>query len=158
MIDWVAAAFTSARAAGDIAKSLITLRDEDLVRSRVMDLTGTLMELQQQMMQGQQEQMTFIKKISELENALKVSLAKADLLGQYELVRVGLGKVAYALKPEFKTTQPAHFCCNQCYDNGKRSIFEGYDPDEGMMSFICHACRYCLTVEVAHVPQEMLAR
>jgi hypothetical protein len=121
-----------------------------------MDLTGTLMDLQQQMMQGQLEQMALVKKITELEETLRLTQARANLLDQYELLSVGPGKVAYALKQEFKGTQPAHLCCNNCYDNGKRSLFEGQKPYKGWMNFLCSACKYCLSIELTYVPKELL--
>lgn len=138
MIDWVAAAFTSAKTASDIAKSLITLRDEDLVRGRVMDLTGTLMDLQQQMMQGQQEQMALIKQVYELEDALRKVNAKQNILDRYELLAVGPMKVVYALKAEFKGTEPAHLCCTSCYDKGTRSVLKSMRPIRSTsMKFSC---------------------
>lgn len=141
MIDWVAAAFTSAKTAGDIAKSLITLRDEDMVRARVMDLTGTLMELQQQMMQGQLEQMALIKQVAELEEALRKTSARQNLLHRYELVGIGPAKVVYALKEEFQKTEPAHLCCTNCYDKGHRSVLKAMrQSGSTSMKFSCPDC------------------
>jgi hypothetical protein len=141
MMDWVAAAFTSAKTAGDIAKSLVTLRDEGLIRSRVMDLTGSLMDLQQQMMAGQLEQMALIKKIAELEDALNSMKAKQSVLDRYELRGVGPAKVVYALKAEFEATEPAHLCCTNCYDKGHRSVLKAMKQSGSTsMKFSCPDC------------------
>lgn len=157
MIDWIAGGLASLKTAADITKSLMTLREEDVIRSRVFDLNASLMELQQQMMTAQREQMALIEQVAELKDALKNSQIKSDLLGQYELLSVGPGKVAYTLKQEFKEMQPAHFCCTNCYDKGKRSIFEGEKPFNGWMSFLCPDCKYSLSVEVGYLPKEILA-
>jgi hypothetical protein len=160
MIDWVAAAFTSAKTAGDIAKSLITLRDEDLVRGRVMDLTGTLMDLQQQMMQGQLEQMALIKQVAELEDELKKVTTKQNVLDRYELLSVGPAKVVYALKAEFAALEPAHFCCTNCYDKGHRSVLKamGQGPHSESMKFSCPDCSYTFYITGQYLPAGLRVR
>jgi len=156
MIDWVAAAFTSARTAGDIAKSLITLRDEELVRGRVMDLTSTLMDLQQQMMQGQMEQIELVSKVARLEDALRVANQKADVLGRYELLGLGEGQVVYALKQEFQGVEPEHFCCTNCYDTGRRSVLKPQNQIGGTwVRFACPACNNIIGVAIGNLPQSM---
>jgi cell division protein FtsB len=155
MIDWIAAAMTSTKAASDIAKSLLTLRDEEAVRSRVFDLTSSLMELQQQMMTAQREQMALIDEVADLKDALKSLQAKSSLLDRYELLGVGPGKVVYALTAEFKGTEPEHFCCTNCYDSGKRSVFRGSKPDQGWMRFVCPACKYGISIETIYIPAAM---
>lgn len=153
MIDWVAAAFTSAKTAGDIAKSLITLRDEDMVRGRVMDLTGTLMELQQQMMQGQLEQMALIKKVAELEENLHKVSSKQNVLNRYELLGVGPAKVVYALKKEFQETEPAHLCCTNCYDKGHRSVLKAVrQSGSTSMKFSCPDCTNTFYITGEYLP------
>jgi hypothetical protein len=159
MIDWVAAAFTSAKTASDIAKSLITLRDEDLVRGRVMDLTGTLMDLQQQMMQGQQEQMALIKQVYELEEALRKVSAKQNILDRYELLGVGPAKVVYALKAEFQDTEPAHLCCTNCYDKGQRSVLKAMkQAGSTSMKFSCPDCANTFYIAGEFLPAALRAR
>lgn len=156
MIDWVAAAFTSAKAAGDIAKSLITLRDEDLVRGRVMDLTSTLMDLQQQMMQGQMEQIEMISKIAGLEEELRTARQKSDVLGRYELLALSPGKVVYALKQQFKDVEPEHFCCTNCYDTGRRSVLKPQNPlGSTWVKYVCPACESAIGVSIDALPVSM---
>ncbi|SFH12697.1 hypothetical protein [Pseudomonas sp. NFACC45] len=159
MIDWVAAAFSSAKAAGDIAKSLVTLRDEELVRGRVMELTSTLMDLQQQMMQGQLEQMALIKKIADLEDALKSTKAKQNVLERYELRGVGPAKVVYALKPEYADAEPAHFCCTNCYDKGHRSVLKAMRQNNSTsMKFSCPECSNTFFITGEYLPDTLKAR
>ncbi|WP_064116756.1 hypothetical protein [Pseudomonas fluorescens] len=157
MIDWIAGALASTRSATDIAKSLVTLRDEEVIRSRVFDLNASLMELQQQMMTAQREQMALIDQVGELKKELRAVKDKSSVLDRYQLLKVGPGRVVYALKPEFKGTEPEHFCCTNCFDNGKRSVFKGLNPSDGVMSFHCPACRYGLGIELSYVPDEMRA-
>lgn len=156
MIDWVAAALTSAKTAGDIAKGLMTLRDEDLVRGRVMDLTGTLFDLQQQMMQGQMEQMALISKIAGLEEELRAARQKSDVLGRYELLALSPGKVVYALKQQFKGDEPEHFCCTNCYDIGRRSVLKPQYPlGSTWVKYICPACDFTVGASIDALPVSM---
>ena len=67
MFEWFSSAVASANAAKEITQSLLTLRDEELVRSRVFDLTNNLMELQQQLMNAQVEQMGLVQRITQVE-------------------------------------------------------------------------------------------
>lgn len=156
MIDWVVAAFTSAKTAGDIAKSLITLRDEDLVRGRVMDLTNTLMDLQQQMMQGQMEQIELISKVASLEDELRIARQKSDVLSRYELLALGPGQVVYALKQQFKGAEPEHFCCTNCYDIGRRSVLKPQNQFGGTwIKYVCPACTNAIGVTIQALPESM---
>src|SRR5574343_602451 len=100
MIDWFSAAVASANAAKDISKSLMTLRDEEMIRSRVFELTSNLMELQQHLMQAQVEQMGLIEKITDLDKTNEALRKQADLENRYVLHPFPSGAFAYTLKPE----------------------------------------------------------
>lgn len=155
MIDWIAGALASTKTAADIAKSLMTLREEDVIRSRVFELNASLMELQQQMMTAQREQMALIDQVAELKEALRVTNAKSQVLDQYKLLSAGPGQVVYTLKDEFKEGQPPHFCCTNCYDDGKRSILKGAPSREGRMFFYCPGCKFQTYIGTAYIPEEM---
>lgn len=158
MIDWIAGALASTKTAADIAKSLVTLRDEEVIRSRVFDLNASLMDLQQQMMTAQREQMALIEEVGVLKEALKVARSKTDLLSQYELLSVGPGKVVYAFKQEHVGAQPEHFCCTNCYDSGKRSVLKGMNSTEGWMNFSCPACKHSFGTQTTFIPKGILKR
>jgi len=94
MFEWFSTAVASANAAKEISKSLITLRDEEMIRSRVFDLTNSLMELQQQMMQAQVEQMELVRRVAELEQALQAAAQSSDVRQRYELHKFPNGSFA----------------------------------------------------------------
>lgn len=125
MLDWFAAAVTNANAVKDISKSLVTLRDEEMIRSRVFELTTNLMELQQQLMTAQLEQMTLIKRIEELESELKKAQKQDDLTERYIRHRFETGHHAYVLRSEFQEGEPEHFLCSRCFENGLRITLQG---------------------------------
>lgn len=126
MFEWFATAVASANAAKEISQSLMTLRDEEMIRSRVFDLTSSLMELQQQLMQAQLEQMDLVKRVGELESQLHQAKKVDDLNDRYELRRFeATGHVAYALKAEYVGSEPEHYLCSRCFENGKRITLRG---------------------------------
>ncbi|MFI8744498.1 hypothetical protein ACIGKL_05000 [Pseudomonas sp. NPDC077186] len=121
MFEWFAGAVASANAAKDISQSLMTLRDGEMIRSRVFDLTQNLMDLQQQLMTAQMEQMQLVDKISKLEQQNAQLQKQADLDGRYELHQFETGAFCYRLKPELQNDQPEHFLCSKCFERGIRS-------------------------------------
>lgn len=124
-----------------------------------MDLTGTLMDLQQQMMHGQQEQMALIKKVYELEDALRKVNAKQSILDRYELLGVGPAKVVYALKAEFQDAEPAHLCCTNCYDKGQRSVLKAMkQAGSTSMKFSCPSCTNTFYITGEFLPAALRAR
>lgn len=140
MFEWFATAVASANAAKEISQSLMTLRDEEMIRSRVFDLTGSLMELQQQLMQAQLEQMELVKRVGELETQLNQSQKREDLNERYELIRFEeTGHLAYALKAQHRDGEPEHFLCSRCFENGKRITLRGNKhlkcPDCGTITY-----------------------
>lgn len=126
MLDWFAGAVASMSAAKDISQSLVTLRDGEMIRSKVFELTNSLMELQQQMMNAQVEQMALVKKVADLESLLKSAEKENNLNERYELhCFEATGGYAYRLKPAHQGNEPNHFLCSRCFESGKRVTMNG---------------------------------
>lgn len=125
MLDWFANAVTSIGAAKDISQSLVTLRDAEMVRSKVFDLTNSLMDLQQQLMQAQLEQMELIKRIRTLEEESQDLKQRDDVMGRYTLTTFPTGHHAYALKPEYREGETTAYLCSRCFENDKRITMQG---------------------------------
>lgn len=118
MLDWVSNAFSSVNAAREITNSLLTLRDAEMVRHQVFDLTSNLMDLQQQMMSAQIEQMALIKRIAELESELVKVKNQTDKREHYERHVFESGYFAYKLKPDFEAGNIEHYLCSNCFERG----------------------------------------
>lgn len=117
MLDWVSNAISSVNAAREITSSLVTLRDEELVRSRVFDLTENLMELQRQVMSAQQQQMELLETVSKLRAALATANEKAESANKYQRHKFSDGSFAYKLKADFQTEEPEYFLCSNCMES-----------------------------------------
>ncbi|MFI8383340.1 hypothetical protein [Pseudomonas sp. NPDC079086] len=120
MLDWFAGAVASANAAKEISQSLMTLRDEELIRSKVFDLTNSLMDLQQQLMTAQIQQMELVRKVTELESELDTLQLKSQDRDKYKLHRFFTGTYAYVMAEAFRGSEPDHFICSHCFEKGKR--------------------------------------
>lgn len=140
MIDWFAGAVASMSAAKDISQSLVTLRDGEMIRSKVFELTNSLMELQQQLMNAQVEQMNLVKQVGELQTALSNAQSREDSRTRYQLHQFPMGNFAYALKPEFQGSEPEHFLCSNCFDKGdKVTLQKAFGM--GWAGFECPRCK-----------------
>jgi hypothetical protein len=152
MFEWFSTAVASANAAKEISKSLITLRDEEMIRSRVFDLTNNLMDLQQQMMQAQVEQMELVKKVADLEAALQRATRQDEERGRYQLHKFPKGDVAYVLRPEFQLEEPEHYLCSNCFEKGERVTLHSASG-WGWAGLKCPRCSTQVKMRDAPVPQ-----
>ncbi|MFL9810001.1 hypothetical protein EQ845_10690 [Pseudomonas putida] len=155
MFEWFSTAVASANAAKEISKSLITLRDEGMIRSRVFDLTNSLMELQQQMMQAQVEQMELVRRVAELEQALQAAAQSSDVRQRYELHKFPNGSFAYTLKSEFKDQEPEHYACSNCFEKGERVTLQRA-AGTGWKGLRCPRCEKPIVLE--HVQLKRVSR
>lgn len=121
----IAMGFTSLKAAFDITKAMVDLRDAETFRSRAIELQGVIAEALGQVIEAREAHSAQIDRIRALETEV------ADLKGwgaekeSYELKTIGRGSVAYMLKPEARGASPPHWLCPNCYAQGKKAFFQG---------------------------------
>ncbi|WP_346841225.1 hypothetical protein RAL92_25925 [Metapseudomonas otitidis] len=149
MMDWFASAVTSIGAAKDISQSLVTLRDAEMVRSKVFELTNSLMDLQQQLMRAQLEQMELIKRIRTLEDESQSLKQREDVMDRYELVTFPTSHHAYVLKEQFRDGEASQFLCSRCFEKGERITLQG------KVVLNCPECKTTIRKErqSAHTPR-----
>jgi hypothetical protein len=59
----------------------------------------------------------------------------------YELKKIGLGAVAYMLKPEKRSTEPPHWLCPTCFAKGQKSFLNFTGTTVGRRNiFKCTGC------------------
>lgn len=151
MLEWFSAGVASAQAAKDITQSLLTLRGEEAVRSRVFDLTQSLMELQQQLMNAQLEQMQLIKRVKELETAVADASEADDQKHMYQLHEFDNHTFAYTLKPEHQVDGPVHYLCSNCFEGGERVTLQMFGG-VGFATRKCPRCKTCVSYESRPMP------
>lgn len=149
MLDILSGALASAKAAGDIGKSLLTLRDEEKIRASVYELRSSLMELQQHVLDAKEEQLRLLNRIAELETRLADKAAQEEQRARYQLHRFEGGGFAYVLRPELQGDEPEHYLCSNCYAHGQYIILQ----PAGSNLWTGYKCPQCETViELASSP------
>nr|WP_064494320.1 hypothetical protein [Pseudomonas chengduensis] len=141
MFEWFSAAVSSANAAKDISQSLMTLRDEELIRSRVFDLTQNLMDLQQQLMQAQIEQMKLVEELRSTKQALHSLEESGKQADKYERHKLAHGGFAYRLKAEFREGGVLHYLCSNCFEMGKHITLH-----RERHRLVCPSCKVAMLI------------
>lgn len=132
----------SINAARDIAKTMIGLRDTELLQSKTIELNGLILEALGKAIEARQAEAAQVDEI----RALKEEIAQLKAWGaektRYELKQVDSGFVAYMLKPEERGTEPPHWLCATCYSNGEKGFVQsqGRTKDERHITLKCGTC------------------
>ncbi|MGE7994226.1 hypothetical protein ACQKPE_25080 [Pseudomonas sp. NPDC089554] len=113
MIDWFAGAVESAKAMKEIGQSLLTIRDENIIRERVYDLNNSLLDLQQKLLEAQLSQMELVQRIKALENEKDQASQFTNILSQYTIHKFPTSAHAYALSTE---ADPSRYFCSHCLE------------------------------------------
>jgi len=137
----LSAGVTSLRAALDITKAMIGLRDAEAFRSKSIELQQVIMDALTQGIDAREAYASQLDRIRALE-AEVTSLKAWDAEKQdYELKKIGNGAVAYMLKPDRRGTQAPHWLCPNCYSKGQKSFLNPRGVQIGRgWSYHCGTC------------------
>lgn len=82
-------------------------------------------------------------RIRELEEELTRAKAWEEQKTRYKLVSPWEDAVAvvYALKASCKDSEPAHWICTKCYDDGRRTILQPREDKNGYALLSCPTCK-----------------
>jgi rubrerythrin len=146
----IAAAVTGIRSALDITKAMVGLRDAEAFRAKSIELQGVVLEALDKAIEARESYSTQSDRVRALE-AEVASLKAWDADKQrYELEEVSHGAMAYVLKKETQGTEPIHWLCASCYNNGKKSILqlgrEKMDPAGRIPGWDCPSCKATIFV------------
>lgn len=137
----IAIVSTHIKAAADIARALVTIRDTVLVQSKVVELQQVIISAQQAAIAANSEHSELVETIGDLKNQI-VKLKDWEAEKQkYELKKYG-PILLYAQKEGMEYTEPPHNLCQKCYNSGQKSILteESRNPGRARV-FVCHTCR-----------------
>jgi hypothetical protein len=120
----ITAGITTVRAAIDVAKGMLTVRDAKLVAAKADELRQLLGDAISKLLNAQQGQMAQLEQIQ----VLKAEAAKFrdwdSEKQKYELKGVGQGVFAYMPKSAARGDQPPHWLCPTCFESGKKAYFQ----------------------------------
>jgi hypothetical protein len=138
----ISAGLTSLKAAVDIVKAMVGLRDAEAFRLKSIELTGLIMDGQAKLLEAQALQFTHIDRIRSLETEI-TKMKEWDAEKQnYELKQLWTGAMTYMRKPDARGVEPAHWLCPNCYTEGRKSFFQPTDRSKNRIHvYSCSTCK-----------------
>jgi hypothetical protein len=143
----ITAAVTSIRAAYDLTKAMIALRDADLLANQARELNTLLLDILDKSISAREAQSAQLDEI----HALKTEIAELKAWDaekkRYELKSVGTGATVYVLKPDERGTEPPHWLCPNCFAQNKKSFFQSTrEMERAHYIFRCVGCKTAIAI------------
>ncbi len=146
MVAEVFAGIGAIKTAFEIAKGLKEIDDATRRNAAVI-------ELQEKILLAQETQSTLINRVGELEKEVdRFKSWEADK-GRYQLVDIGSGVVALALRPAASNGEPPHYICADCAANGKKSYLQPQIRGAYLDQYKCNACGFDVSIDKGTPPQ-----
>lgn len=140
MIDWIAGAYGGIKAATDITQSMLTLKTDAAVTTKVVELNGVLLGLQTQLNTAHAEHSALTSRIGELEAEIAQFKSWENEKQRYALHQTKAGGLVYRIKPAMQGSEPPHDLCAQCYQEGIKSILQPAPDADWHQMLVCHRC------------------
>ncbi len=146
MVDVVSiqGAIGSLSLAFDLTKKFLKMKTVAEVQGIVIDLQSEILSAQNSAIAVQASQSALIAKIRDLKEEVARVKAWEEQKQRYALVHA-CGTVTYALKEDCKGTEPPHWICTKCYEDGIKSILNPCTHTPGAISFCCPRCKAVIT-------------
>ena len=134
MVAEVIAGLSVFKSALDVAKGLKDINDAATRNAAVIELQETILAAQAQ-------QMVLVERVGELEKEVAGLNAWEAEREHYELKEVASGQLAYVLKEETRSSEPAHMLCANCYSQNQKSILQTEVRNPGRHTVLfCQRC------------------
>ena len=143
MVDLIAikGAVDGLKAARDIAKSAIGLRDAAMLQGKVIELNDAIIAAQSSALDAQADQLTLAKRIEDLERQIAEAEKWDTEKQRYDLNEIIPGVYAFALKEAERGSTPAHHMCANCFNEGHLAILQEETRMPYHTKFLnCHRC------------------
>ncbi|WP_422414170.1 MULTISPECIES: hypothetical protein [unclassified Endozoicomonas] len=137
----IQAAISSLKAATDISKSLLEMKNMSDVQGKVIELQSALLEAQNSALAATTSQFELQEKLRELEARLNAKEDWSNVKQRYQLVSPWRGPAqAYALKKAEANGESAHLACANCFHNSKIVILNPVKPRGSHINMVCPKC------------------
>lgn len=136
----IAGAATSLKTAIDISKIALGLRDESLIRTKILEMQGEISSALAGAIAAQTDQLVILKRVDDLEKEVAQLKAWNAEKQNYDLKPISRGTVAYMLKPEMRGAEPPHWLCTHCYESGKREMLQLAEEMSSIWIYQCPGC------------------
>lgn len=127
----------------EVARKIeIATRD---IQNQVYELYSDLMAEKARGLDIHARNVALEAELREAEEKLAKAKSRESDLARYRLVEVGDGFFAYALASECAGSEPAHWACPRCMQDGVKSILRAtlreFDEDGAITYFRCPRCQ-----------------
>jgi hypothetical protein len=131
---------SSLKFAGDIAKSFLELKTISEVRGKVIELQNAILSAQNSALAANATQASMIEEVRTLKEEIAVMKAWGSDKQRYKLISPWSGTVVYSLQESMSNSEPPHWICTNCYDDGRKSILAQQQDGNSFVSFLCPRC------------------
>lgn len=155
MVDLIAikGAIDGLKAARDIAKTAIDLRDATLLQDKVIELNDAILSAQSSALDAQADQLAMANRIDDLERQIAQFEAWEAQKKRYKLTDFGGGTFAYELQPGMENGEDPHRACANCFEKGHRSVLQFKSRTVFQQDrYACPACNSEFDFGVRHNP------
>lgn len=143
----IAAAVTGIRAALEITKAMVGLRDAEAFRAKSIELQAVVLDAFERAIEAREAYSTQADRIRALEAEVAHLQAWDAQKQQYELKPIGQASMARILKPEARGAEHPHWLCPNCFERGRKSLLQNANKIErGHLIVACNDCRLQLPV------------
>ncbi len=146
----VAAMVTSIKAAVEITKAMIGIRDGAMIQSKVIELNATILSAQSSAFEANAAQSALLERVRNLETLIAKLEAWDAEKQRYDLTEIGDGAFAYVVKSSMRGTEPVHCICGQCYQGGYKSILQSTQNLYGSVTLACPRCKTSVNASEDH--------
>jgi hypothetical protein len=113
---------------------------DSAVRKKVEDLLNSIIPLQTWIITLQEELSAALKGKEALQQKLRDLENWQQEAARYELKELASGVYVYALKEASRSSEPHHFLCAKCYNEGRKSILQRTGQFPSGLCFRCQSC------------------
>ena len=141
-ISTIVSVFEGLNAAVKILKGAVERRDNTKINAAVSDILAKLMEANTVALKLQEKHAALLNEKSALEaKLLQMETWNAET-ARYELKERAPGVLAYAAKEDARGSEPAHWICPQCYEDGRKSVLQQQKGPSRAKVLNCSRCDF----------------
>lgn len=135
-------AITGLQVASDLAIGLGKLNTLAQVQAKSIELGQIIVSAQSATLSAYSDQAAMIEEVRALKEEIVRVKAWEAQKQRYKLTNLWDGAaVVYALKESMSESEPAHWICTKCYEDGSRMILQPRTGKDGFTLLACPACK-----------------
>ena len=128
--------------AGDIAKGLLELKSISDVQGKVIELQSAILSAQSSALSANADQAAMVDEVRQLKEEITRVKAWEAQKQRYQLQSIWDGlAVVYALKESVSSSEPPHWICTKCYEDGARMILQPRRGKDNFGMLVCPSCK-----------------